>query len=177
MQKKAAALSLALPILCLALPGCKREEPSSPAASPKTPPAESRPRTYTLSGGRVVSESLVARIDSSSLKNGYGTVSPDSKRAAYAAIVGNKQFVIVDGKEEKKYDDIRKRTLTFNPDSKRFAYVAAARNKQLVVVDGKEGTRYDDMAPGSAVIFDSPNSLHYLALKGNNIYLVEETIE
>ena len=50
----------------------------------------------------------------------------------------------------------------------------------FVVVDGVEGKKYDDIKqlPGIArVIFDSPNSLHYLAIKDDSVYLVEERIE
>lgn len=32
--------------------------------------------------------------------------SPDNKRVAYGVDIGNKWFVVVDGKEEKKYDSI-----------------------------------------------------------------------
>ena len=48
-----------------------------------------------------VSEKLIAQIDSSySWKPVTLKVSPDSKRVAYSAHVGNKLFVVVDGKEE-----------------------------------------------------------------------------
>jgi hypothetical protein len=33
-------------------------------------------------------------------------VSPDSRRVAYRAKMGNKQFVVVDGKEGKQYDSV-----------------------------------------------------------------------
>jgi len=46
-----------------------------------------------------------------------------------------------------------------------------------VVVDGKEGKRYDDFLRGSRILFDSPDSLYYLAGEGVSLYLVEEKIE
>jgi len=52
----------------------------------------------------------------------------------------------------------------------------------FVVVDGTEGKQYDELMVGTIVpgrgviIFDSPDSLHYLALKHNTVYLVEERI-
>ena len=105
--------------------------------------------------------------------------SPDSKRLAYGAQVGNKWFVVVDGKEEKQYDGIVKGTFIFSPDSRCVAYGAQVGNKQFVVVDGKEEKQYDGIITigGEKLIFDSSDNIHYLAFKGNSIYLVEERIE
>jgi shikimate kinase len=59
------------------------------------------------------------------------------------------------------------------------AYVAKVSDKWFVVVDGKEEKQYDDIVTlgGGKVVFDSEDSLHYLARKGNSIYLVEEKIK
>ena len=89
---------------------------------------------------RIVSERFIAQIDPSSWIKESFKVSPDSKRVAYAAGVGDKWFVVVDGKEEKQYDGI--------------------------VTIG-----------GGRIVFDSSDSLHYLALKGKGIFLVEERIK
>jgi len=91
--------------------------------------------------------------------------------------VGNKQFVVVDGKEEKQYDGIMKSTPIFSPDSRRVVYAVKAGNKWFVVINGKEGKQYNGLVRGGRIVFDSPDSLHYLALKGSSIYLVEEKIE
>ena len=53
---------------------------------------------------REVSERLVAEIGLYSCIEGTLTVSPDSKRVAWVAQGGIKQFVVVDGKEGKLYD-------------------------------------------------------------------------
>ena len=66
--------------------------------------------------------------------------------------------------------------LLFSPDSQHVAYAAIKGDKQFVVVDGKEGTRYDGLS-GKGIIFDSPDTFHYLAAKGNSIYLVEERMK
>ncbi len=52
-------------------------------------------------------------------------------------------------------------------------------NKWSIVVNGKDGKQYSDIiAPERrGVIFDSPDSFHYLVQEGNSIFLVEETIE
>ena len=106
--------------------------------------------------------------------------SPDSRRVAYAAQEGDKFFVVIDGKEDKQYDGIAKGILFFSPGSKRVAYAAQEGDKQFVVVDGKEGKQYDGFLEGARIIFDSPHTFHYLAIKvkeRNNIYLVEEKIQ
>ncbi len=69
-----------------------------------------------------------------------------------------------------------------SPDGRRVAYVTVhsgwfAGQKQFVVVDGKEEKPYDGLVRGGRIIFDSPDSLHYLAWKGDDMYLVEEKIE
>ena len=98
---------------------------------------------------------------------------------AYSAKEGNKWFVVVDGKEQKHYDITLKGGLLFSPDSKHVAYGVLAGKKQFVVVDGKEGKQYDGIVHngGGTVIFDSPNTLLYLVLKGSSIYLVEEKLK
>jgi len=90
------------------------------------------------SPNREISEKFIVQVDFSSVIEESIRVSPDSQRVAYAAGIGKKQFVVVDGKEEKQYDAIVR---------------------------------------GGLVVFDSFDSLHYLAVKGNSIYLVEENIK
>ena len=53
-----------------------------------------------------VSETLIVEIDFSSLIQESFRVSPYSKRMAYSAQVGNKWFVVVDGVEDKQYEEI-----------------------------------------------------------------------
>jgi len=111
--------------------------------------------------------------------------SPDAKHLAYRAVEGEKDFfVVVDGTEGKRYDDIR--SIMFSPDGKRISYVATVKSgsddweeKELLVVEETEGRKYDliyDSFLGGKIVFDSPHSFHYLAKKGDEIYLVEETI-
>ena len=112
---------------------------------------------------------------------GVGTLvfSPDGKRVAYGVRTGSKECVVVDGKEEKQYDAIVAGTLVFSPKGRHLAYEARAGARVFVVMDGKEGSHYDAIiALGTngegRIMFDSANSLHYLAAKGQGIYLVEE---
>jgi Tol biopolymer transport system component len=79
--------------------------------------------------------------------------SPDSKRVAYIAAIGNKRlytyidgtgekmFSVVDHKEGKYYDFVC--STIFSPDSKHLAYLAVKGEKYFIVVDGQEGKHYD----------------------------------
>ena len=59
------------------------------------------------------------------------------------------------------------------------AFAAQKGDKHFVVVDGIEGKQYDVVvtAGGGKIVFDSPDSFHYLALEGDRVYLVEERIK
>ena len=117
-------------------------------------------------------------------KNGkdYGDVlhltavfSPDNLRFAYVADNNSKRFVIEDGKELEHFNDIL--FITFSPDSKRLAYAARLGDKDLVVLDGNKGGTYSAIMGEGGIVFDSPGSFHYLAMKDNDIYLVEESVD
>ncbi len=108
--------------------------------------------------------------------------SPDGQHVAYAARSGGKWSMVVDGKESKAYDGIGI-TPVFSPDGQHVAYAAESGGKWSVVVDGQEGKAYDGILKGSRIVFDSPDSLHYLAVKdghsvyvGHSVYLVEEKL-
>ena len=70
-------------------------------------------------------EQLITQTDASSFA-GLNTVSPYGQRLAYVATRGNSWFVVVDGKEENRYDVIlptQNRGIAFDP-SNTFRYVA-----------------------------------------------------
>ena len=128
-------------------------------------------------------------VDGKEEKQYYGVespvFSPNSKRVAYMARIDDKEFVVVDGKEGEKYDFYReqhyswKGLLVFSPDSRHVAYKARVNGKDSVVVGGKAGKRYAQIITqrGGRIIFDSPNSLHYLAAESGIIYLVRTKLE
>ena len=65
-----------------------------------------------------------------------------------------------------------------SPDSKHVASVAGVSyRKWLAVVDEEEGKQYDGILGVRGIVFDSPNTLHYLALTGKGFYLVEEEMK
>jgi len=84
--------------------------------------------------------------------------------------------VVLNGKEQKLYHGAG--NLVFSPDSSHFAYSANMNNKLMQVIDGIESiNKYVRI---SEVVFDSSNSLHYLAIKNfkdNEVYLITEQIE
>lgn len=131
------------------------------------------------SPNRSITERIIAQIDFFSLIPFTFRVSPDNKRIAYGVDIGNKRFVVVDGKEEKKYDNIGIDTLIFSPDSRRLAYAARIGNKECVIVDGKVEKQYDGIVAlgGGRIVFDSPDSLHYFALNNEKLYLIYEKIK
>lgn len=93
------------------------------------------------------------------------TVSLDGKRVAYIAKQNDKEFVVVDGVEGKKYDYVK--NLRFSPDSKHVAYAAGEEKyfqpdsqfsgnemtkTMFVVVDATEGKKYDGTGVGVNVL-------------------------
>ena len=112
--------------------------------------------------------------------------SPDSQRVAYFAFgPAGKGFLVTDNlvtdrERGETYDNVGTESLTFSPDGKRLAYSAYLGNEWCVVVDGVEGQKYDPpvlIGKERMIFFDSSDSLHYLAQRGNRIYLVEEKWE
>jgi hypothetical protein len=85
--------------------------------------------------------------------------------------------VVVDGVEGRPYDEVN--IPVFDPNSLLVAYIAQEDNKRFVVLNGQEGKRYDGIVTAGVenIIFDSPNNLHYLVIKDNSVYLIEETIK
>ena len=62
-------------------------------------------------------------------------------------------------------------------DSKRLAYPGKAEYAWFAIADEKEGKPYDASVDFNRwVVFDAVDSFHYLALKDDSIYLVEEKI-
>jgi Tol biopolymer transport system component len=76
----------------------------------------------------------------------YVLFSPDSRRLAYIAIEGDKEFAVIDGVEGKRYDEVA-HSITFSADGKRVAYTARDGKDWIVVVDGAEMKRYPNPSP------------------------------
>jgi hypothetical protein len=91
----------------------------------------------------------------------------------FAAMRGDKQYVVIDGEVGTGYDAVS--GLTFNSDSKKTAYAAKHDKKWLVVVDKIEQKECDEIM-GLAF---SPDSRHlaYLAVRDKKGFLVMDGVE
>lgn len=118
-------------------------------------------------------------------ETGAPRFSPDGRRLVYRAKAGGKWLLVDSGKEQKPYDGIED-DFYFSADSRHLATVAFEGDKEMVVVDGLEGNRYDMVITiaGGEIHFDTAASearggaaFHYLAARGDELLLVEETIQ
>lgn len=76
-------------------------------------------------------------------ENSYG-FSPDGRRVAYIARDSrDAQYVVVDNKKGKTYEDVG--NPTFSPDSRHVSYAAWRAGKMMVVTDGVEGEVFDEV--------------------------------
>ncbi|MDY0362518.1 MAG: hypothetical protein RBR08_13775 [Desulforegulaceae bacterium] len=74
---------------------------------------------------------------------GKGTpfFAPVTGAAVFSVFSDYKDFAVIDGKEQKKYDGLG--NVVSSIDGKNFAYRAQIGTNQLVVVNGKEGKKFD----------------------------------
>jgi len=71
-------------------------------------------------------------------------ISPDASRVAYVLHQGSGSAVTVDGRQGRRYDEVR--GVIFSPDSRRLAFAAKSRGKWRVVADRAESRAYDDVS-------------------------------
>ena len=95
---------------------------------------------------------------------GYPLFSPDGKRVAYVvqSETPKNSREVVDGVDGPLYTYTQR--LLFSPDSQHYAYVAKRGDKWMLVVDNVEVYTFD--AYLADLVFDSPDTLHLLAVKG-----------
>jgi len=123
---------------------------------------ENLPRKVVLNG---VEQKQYDFIGDSSLM-----FSQDGECFVYSVQKDNKQFLVIDGLEQKKYE--KASPILFSPDGKRLAYVASQGEDAFVVLDGKEFKHYldklfiDEDGRSVSSLLDktfifSPNSQHF----------------
>lgn len=117
--------------------------------------------------------------------------SPDSKQFVYSANDGDESFVVLNGKEGKRYSAVstfeRKQlgaylgdyskyygmvnSFVFSPDSRQFVYSANIGNKQIVVLNGqKENNFFDEV---SQFVFSSDSQrFAYKALENGKYFVI-----
>ena len=100
--------------------------------------------------------------------------SPDSRRMAYRILIAGKaERVVVDGVESKLYERVEG-GVSFSPDSKHLAYWASPfSGKWYVVVDGHTTAKYTRVLEHTRPIFDGSDSLHALAVRGEEVVLLQ----
>lgn len=103
---------------------------------------------------------------------------PKSTRLVYQGRLDSGEWLINDsGREGKPYESIEDQ-MYFSDDGQRLAAVVVDGDKEMVVVDGVEGNHYDTIVTlgGGRVNFSGQDRFHYLAVKGGEMFLVEESI-
>lgn len=105
--------------------------------------------------------------------------SPDSGRFAYVARKSTDWFSVIDGKQGKAHPFIFGNSLVFTADGRHTLFATKTGNKRFVVLDDRPGQGYDLIfAEGDQpLMLDSERSFHYLALKGDSVFVVEEKIK
>ena len=86
----------------------------------------------------------------------------------YAAQKDEKWFVVIDGKEGKKYDGIG--SLMFNPETNQIAYIAMKGKKFLIITDDNESSEYDIF--GGMAFSEDGKHFGYIAGIGETFFCV-----
>jgi Tol biopolymer transport system component len=85
-------------------------------------------------------------------------------------------FVVVDGKESKRYDGIFEKAI-FSLDGKRVAFVALEGWKHWVVIDGVETKSYEGIGAGSIRFSPDGKRVAYCAKRGESYCVVGDSKE
>lgn len=99
--------------------------------------------------------------------------SPKGNNIIYAAKRGEKWLAVAGAQEGKEYKDLAANVFLFTPDSKHIVYFGQQDAKWLIGVDGIESGPYDRLIDAARIIFDSPTKFHTLAIKNNEVTLIE----
>lgn len=99
--------------------------------------------------------------------------SKDGSTLAYPAGKGNREFIVLNGKEEEKYDVVQ--FPKFSNDNFSLIYIANEGNKWFAVINRKKEKRYDMVK--DVVFSPSGNSYAYCAKLNNKWFIVRNGVE
>jgi hypothetical protein len=107
---------------------------------------------------------------------------PGDEDLAYIASRSNKWFVVVNGREGKRYDRIGYPKegvwpFTFSSQGGHLAYIAAQGNTERVVVDDREEPAYDQILVPAPVFSPDSKQVAYFARRGSKVIAVADSRE
>ncbi|MEP6920353.1 MAG: hypothetical protein ABI967_04445 [bacterium] len=130
-------------------------------------------RADTLEGQMIVVDGVETQGRPIIEENSYG-FSPDGRHVAYIAWNSrDKQYVVVDNKNGKIYEDVGKPV--FSPDSKHVVHAAWRAGKMIVVTDGAESEAFDEVNDYFQFSPDGKR-MYYFAKRGNQQFLVVDGV-
>lgn len=94
--------------------------------------------------------------------SGYPVFSPDGKITVYPAFQNSKWFMVINGEELERFDEVK--LPCFSPDSKEFSYAAKQQGSWFIVRNKKKSGSYHDII----YLNYSPDSKHLAALTKKN---------
>ncbi len=84
------------------------------------------------------------------------------------------EFVVVDGVQSIRYQNVEVGDTPFSPDSKHFAYWGCpASGGWRIFVDGAYTETYERPVSNTKLVFSGPDTLHGLAVRNGEILRVE----
>jgi hypothetical protein len=126
---------------------------------------------------REIQEMLLTEINYDTWMPMSFIISQDLQRMAYVNQVDGKQVIVVNGKEEKRYEQVSSYFLKFSSDGKRLAYVAHDNENIFAVVDGQEGKPYDDIGKTGVVFSPDSRRVAFAAQAGGKWFVVVDGVE
>lgn len=97
-------------------------------------------------------------------------LSPDGRRSALVANIGRSWVMLLDGERIGPFEAVVASPKFFSPDGRRVAWAVRRGDKQVLYLDGVErGPEYDGIRQ---VVFDRPDRVSFLALRGDSLFTV-----
>jgi WD40 repeat protein len=122
---------------------------------------------------RDIQEEFITAIDFDSWQAESLRISPDSKIVAYTKNIGNQQAVVVNGEQQKLYDEVNGYYLVYSANSEHFAYPARIGDDWYMVGDDREEGPYEELAFIYIPLFNVDGSrIIYQIKKEDKFYVV-----